>query len=104
MKQTISILGSTGSIGQSTLDVIARHPEKFEVHALTANQDVARMLEQCKRFKPRLVVMTQLAAANQVRAQLQQAGLNTEVLSGTGSLDLVASAPEVDVVMAAIVG
>ena len=104
MKQTISILGSTGSIGQSTLDVIARHPEKFEIHALTANQDVARMLEQCKRFKPRLVVMTQLAAANQVRAQLQQAGLNTEVLSGTGSLDLVASAPEVDVVMAAIVG
>ena len=104
MKQTISILGSTGSIGQSTLDVIARHPEKFEVHALTANQDVARMLEQCKRFKPRLVVMTQLEAANQVRAQLQQAGLNTEVLSGTGSLDLVASAPEVDVVMAAIVG
>jgi len=104
MKQTISILGSTGSIGQSTLDVIARHPEKFEVHALTANQDVARMLEQCKRFKPRLVVMTQLAAANQLRAQLQQAGLNTEVLSGTGSLDLVASAPEVDVVMAAIVG
>jgi len=104
MKQTISILGSTGSIGQSTLDVIARHPEKFEVYALTANQDVARMLEQCKRFKPRLVVMTQLAAANQLRAQLQQAGLNTEVLSGTGSLDLVASAPEVDVVMAAIVG
>jgi len=104
MKQKISILGSTGSIGQNTLDVIARHPEKFEVYALTANQDVARMLEQCKRFKPRLAVMTSPSAATQLRGQLERAGLNTEVLSGSGALDEVASAPEVNVVMAAIVG
>ena len=104
MKQTISILGSTGSIGQSTLDVIARHPEKFEVYALTANQDVTRMFEQCQRFKPSLAVMTQPLAATQLRAQLEKAGLKTQVLTGSDALDQVASATEVDIVMAAIVG
>ena len=101
----LTILGSTGSIGTSTLDVVARHPDRFRVWALTAARQVDLMLAQCRQFRPRHVVMTQPQAAQALRALLAEAGLNDiEVHTGLAALDEVASAPEVDAVMAAIVG
>ena len=100
----ITILGSTGSIGESTLDVIARHPDRFQAFALTANNNVAKMLEQCQRFKPRYAVMLDAASAEQLALKISAGGINTDVLSGVESLEKVASLPEVDAVMAAIVG
>lgn len=103
-KQRITILGSTGSIGQSTLDVLARHPAQFEVHALTASSQVDLMLAQCVQFKPAIVVMVQEAAGRLLADKLKSEGLNIPVRWGAAALDEVASAPEVDAVMAAIVG
>ena len=103
-KQRITILGSTGSIGQSTLDVLARHPAQFEVHALTASSQVDLMLAQCVQFKPAVVVMVQEAAGRMLADKLKSEGLNIPVRWGAAALDEVASAPEVDAVMAAIVG
>ncbi len=102
--QRITVLGATGSIGQSTLDVVARHPERFEIFALSALRQDQKLLEQCLRFAPRIAVMTETAAADRLRAALRAAGSRTEVLVGAGALDEIASAPEVDAVMAAIVG
>lgn len=106
MKTTrqITILGSTGSIGENTLDVIARHPERFHAFALTANKNVEKMLLQCQRFQPRFAVMLDTESAQQLASAIQAAGIDTEVLSGIESLEKVASLPEVDAVMAAIVG
>ncbi|PUE52968.1 1-deoxy-D-xylulose-5-phosphate reductoisomerase [Limnohabitans parvus] len=103
-KQRITILGSTGSIGQSTLDVMARHPGQFAVHALTASSQVDLMLAQCVQFKPEVVVMVQEAAGRLLADKLKSEGLNIPVRWGAAALDEVASAPEVDAVMAAIVG
>ncbi|MEY2660718.1 MAG: hypothetical protein RLZZ123_1890, partial [Pseudomonadota bacterium] len=101
----LTILGSTGSIGTSTLDVVARHPDRFRVWALTAARQVDLMLAQCRQFRPRHVVMTQPQAAQALRVLLAEAGLNDiEVHTGLAARDEVASAPEVDAVMAAIVG
>jgi 1-deoxy-D-xylulose-5-phosphate reductoisomerase len=100
----LTILGSTGSIGESTLDVVARHPDRFKVVALTANNNVEKMLQQCQRFCPRYVVMLDSSSAEQLAEALKPVGLDTEVLSGIESLEKVASLPEVDIVMAAIVG
>lgn len=100
----ITVLGSTGSIGVSTLDVVARHPDRFRVTALTANTSAREMLEQCKRFQPRYAVLLEEASADWLRAEVRAAGLVTEVLWGVASLEKVASLPEVDIVMAAIVG
>ncbi|PXW86915.1 1-deoxy-D-xylulose 5-phosphate reductoisomerase [Nitrosomonas sp. Nm84] len=100
----ITILGSTGSIGESTLDVIARHPERFQAFALTANNSAEKMLSQCQRFRPRYAVMLNAESAEQLTQAIQTAGIDTEVLSGIESLEKVASLPEVDAVMAAIVG
>lgn len=100
----ITVLGSTGSIGVSTLDVVARHPERFRVAALTANTSAKEMLEQCKRFQPRYAVLLEEASADWLRMEVRAAGLATEVLWGVASLEKVASLPEVDIVMAAIVG
>ena len=102
--QQITILGATGSIGKSTLDVLARHPQHFQVYALTANRQWQRLLEQCRQFQPRYAVLLDADAAEQLQAQLRQAGLATEVLQGTAALEQVARAPEVSLVMAAIVG
>lgn len=102
--QQITVLGATGSIGKSTLDVLARHPQQFQVYALTANRQWQRLFEQCQQFKPRYAVLLDAAAAEQLQAQLQQAGLDTEVLQGAEALEQVARAPEVAMVMAAIVG
>jgi 1-deoxy-D-xylulose-5-phosphate reductoisomerase len=100
----ITILGSTGSIGTSTLDVVARHPDKFRIVALTANSQVDLLFKQCRQFKPRYAVMLDEAAAIQLRQRLLEAGMNTEVLSGVAALEQVSALPEVDTVMAAIVG
>ena len=106
MKTTrqITILGSTGSIGESTLDVIARHPDRFQAFALTANNNVEKMLAQCQRFQPRFAVMLNMDSAAQLADAIKTAGIKTEVLAGIESLEKVASLPEVDAVMAAIVG
>ena len=106
MKTTrqITILGSTGSIGESTLDVIARHPDRFQAFALTANNNVEKMLAQCQRFQPRFAVMLNTASAEKLASAIKAAGIQTEVLAGIESLEKVASLPEVDAVMAAIVG
>jgi 1-deoxy-D-xylulose-5-phosphate reductoisomerase len=102
--QRITILGATGSVGESTLDVVGRHPERFRVFALVARQNVARLREQCLRFAPDFAVMVDPTAAAELRLALQGTGCRTEVLTGAGAASEVACANAVDVVMAAIVG
>lgn len=102
--QRLTILGSTGSIGASTLDVVARNPAQFEVVALTARSRADLLREQCLRFRPRYAVLADAAAARQLQQELAEAGSATEVLSGTAALEQVASLAEVTTVMAAIVG
>ncbi|MDO4693158.1 MAG: 1-deoxy-D-xylulose-5-phosphate reductoisomerase [Eikenella sp.] len=101
---TLTLLGSTGSIGLSTLDVIARHPDKFRVFALAGHTQTAKLAEQCAAFRPRYAVVADAGKAADLRARLAAAGCHTEVLHGAQALVEVASAPEVDGVMAAIVG
>ena len=100
--QNLTILGSTGSIGASTLDVVARHPDKFRVVALTANSQIDLMFRQCVQFKPRYAVMLDEDAAVQLRRRVREAGLTTEILSGAAALEQISVLPEVDTVMAAI--
>ncbi len=100
----MTILGATGSVGTSTLDVVARHPERYEVFALTAARRVDELAAQCLRFRPRFAVMADEAAARELAARLEGAQLPTRVRSGAAALDEVAAHPEVDAVMAAIVG
>ncbi len=102
--QTITILGSTGTIGMNTLDVISRHPGKFRVVALTANRQVERMFQQCRQFEPEYAVMLDSDSAEELRRKLKVAGIGIEVQSGIEALEKVASLPQVDSVMAAIVG
>ena len=104
MTQRLLILGSTGSIGKNTLDVVARHPNDFEVLGLTAATQVDLMVAQCRQFKPRFAVMASEPHARALRDQLQSAGLRTEVLSGAQAIAELSAHPDVDVVMAAIVG
>jgi len=103
-KQRLTVLGATGSIGVSTLDVAARHPERFEVFALTAHTRVAELAAQCRVHRPRFAVVGDVAAAANLREELRAAGLATEVLAGEAALAEVAAHAEVDSVMAAIVG
>lgn len=102
--QNITILGSTGSIGTSTLDVIARHPDKYRVVALTGNQQVDLLFRQCVQFKPAMAVLLDEISASRLRTMLQEAGIKTDVLCGVSALEQVCVLPEVDAVMAAIVG
>lgn len=104
LRQRVSILGATGSIGVNTLRVIAAHPNEYEVFALTANRNTQLLLEQCLAFRPRFAVTAGAEQALELREHLAAAGLATEVLSGVAGLVDVARAPEVDAVMAAIVG
>ena len=104
MKQKITILGSTGSIGKNTLDVVARHPDRYEVFALSAATQVDLMLEQCAQFKPRFAVMASAPHAQLLAEKIKQNGLPTSVLQAPGALEIIASHEEVDAVMAAIVG
>ena len=103
-KQRLTILGSTGSVGVSTLDVVARHPDRFEVVALTARHQADALFHQCCEFRPRIAVLLEPAAAQDLQRRLREAGIACEVRSGIRSLEDVASLPGVDTVMAAIVG
>ena len=100
----LTILGSTGSIGNSTLDVVARHPEKYCVTALTAQCQDKLLFEQCVRFKPRYAVLMDAEAAARLTQKIAATDLSTVVLCGMEALERVASLPEVDAVMASIVG
>lgn len=100
----VTILGATGSIGINTLDVLARHPDKFRVTALTAHRGVERMAAQCRQWEPRFAVMADPASAEALATELRDAGLTTEVLAGPEALARVAAHAETDYVMAAIVG
>ena len=102
--QTVSILGSTGSIGVNTLDVMARQPDRYRVFALSAHSRVDIMTAQCVQFKPRYAVMVSEPQARELRRALAELGLPTEVLSGPAALEWVAAHDEVTTVMAAIVG
>lgn len=100
--QRVTVLGSTGSIGTSTLDVLGRHPQRYQVWALTANTQVELLLQQAIQFKPRYAVMRDDRAAEQLDAALRERGAETVVLSGEAGLCQVAA--EADITMAAIVG
>jgi 1-deoxy-D-xylulose-5-phosphate reductoisomerase len=103
-KQRVVVLGSTGSIGKNTLDVIQRHPDAFDVLALTANQDVDAMVAQCRTHRPRFAAMAKPEAAQSLRTRLREASLSTQVVEGHKALSEVAAHPDADVVMAAVVG
>ena len=100
----ITVLGSTGSIGKSTLDVIARHPDKYQVFALTANTNLEDLEAQCLKFKPVFAVMFDDVAAAELTRRLSQSNPGTQVLTGVDGLNHVASAEDVDYVVAGIVG
>jgi 1-deoxy-D-xylulose-5-phosphate reductoisomerase len=102
--QNITILGSTGSIGVSTLDVIARHHDRYQVYALTANTKVEELALQCAKFRPQVAVVGSAQAAQQLQRLLAEEGVPTEVAYGVDALCTVASAAGCDAVMAAIVG
>lgn len=103
-RQMLTVLGSTGSIGVNTLDVVRRHPERFQIFALTGATQVELMLRQCVQFKPHIVVMADKEAASLLKDKVKSEGLSVHVQSGTEALLDVSSDPVVDVVMAAIVG
>ena len=102
--KNVTILGSTGSIGVSTLDVIARHPDRFRVFALSAVSRIEELAAQCVQFKPRFAALPDPTRAEQLRLRLQAVACNTEVVSGEHALCDIASHGDTDVVMAAIVG
>lgn len=103
-KQRLTVLGASGSIGTSTLDVVARYPERFEVVALTAHTQVDELAQLCLRHRPRYAVVADIGDAKRLTADIKAAGLATEVLAGPAALEEVAALDEVDTVMAAIVG
>jgi len=102
--QYVTILGATGSVGVSTLDVLARHPEQYSVYALSAHSKVAELAAQCQQFRPQRAVVGSAEAALELTRLLRGQGLATEVEYGVDALCAIASAPQVDAVMAAIVG
>lgn len=104
IRQRVTVLGSTGSVGVSTLDVIARHPDRFEVFALSAATKVDEMLAQCARFSPKFAAMASAPHADILAGKLKQNGLPTRVLKGRDAIETIASHEETDAVMAAIVG
>ena len=100
----VAILGATGTIGEHTLDVIARHPERFRAVALGARRDVGKLLAQCERFRPDYAALAEPQAAADLERALRQRGLPTRVLAGSGALEHIAALPEAPAVMAGIVG
>src|SRR5579863_9034146 len=104
MQKRLTLLGSTGSIGDSTLDVVARHPERFSVYALTAHRNGDKLVEQCLRFRPEVAVAGDAGTAAQVAAKLRAAGCKTEVTYGPQALVDVSKSDGCDTVVAAIVG
>ncbi|KAF1027848.1 MAG: 1-deoxy-D-xylulose 5-phosphate reductoisomerase [Burkholderia plantarii] len=104
MQNRLTILGSTGSIGDSTLDVVARHPERFSVYALSAHRNGDKLVEQCLKFAPEVAVVGDAATAARVEAKLREAGNRTQVVYGPQALVDISRAPGCDTVVAAIVG
>jgi 1-deoxy-D-xylulose-5-phosphate reductoisomerase len=102
--QNVTILGSTGTIGQQTLDVIARHASEYKVYALAANSNVDALLKQCLEYKPEIAVLLDKKAAQELREKLKNQSSVTQVLTGMNGLEQVSSDDKVDIVMAAIVG
>ena len=102
--QTLTILGATGSIGLSTLDVVARHSERFEVFALSCHSKIVELAAQCRQFNPRYAVVADSSKSDELKQLLSIDCPGTEVLSGVDGLSFVATATQVDTVMAAIVG
>jgi 1-deoxy-D-xylulose-5-phosphate reductoisomerase len=102
--QRVCVLGATGSVGMATLDVIGRHPQRFEVFAITAQRRLDELLVQCLRWRPRFAAVASAADAQTLAARLREAQISTEVLAGPQALCDLAAHPEVDAVMAAIVG
>ncbi|OWY40202.1 1-deoxy-D-xylulose-5-phosphate reductoisomerase [Xenophilus sp. AP218F] len=102
--QGIAVLGATGSVGSNTLDVIARHPDRYRAVALSGNRQLERLFEQACRFRPDYLVVPDAASAADLAFRLRSAGVSSQVLHGAQALEQVASLPEVDMVMAAIVG
>ena len=102
--QMITVLGATGSIGVSTLDVIARHPDKYAIFALTAHTQIDKLAEQCQQFNPKFAVVGDAALAEQLQAMLRAGGSTTEAIYGVDALCKVSNDAAVDTVMAAIVG
>ena len=104
MVQRVCLLGATGSVGNSTLDVMALHPDRYQVFALTAEHRMVELAALCRRWRPRFAVVSSAAQAQALGPELAHAGLRTEVLYGAKALCEVAAHPEVHSVMAAIVG
>ncbi len=102
--QRVTVLGSTGSIGVNTLDVLARHPQRFSVFALSGHSRIDLLFSQCLAHHPQFVVATDPGAGAQLQSRLAAEGSQTRVLLGHEALDEVAAHPDVDMVMAAIVG
>ncbi len=102
--QNVTILGSTGTIGQQTLDVIGRHPDRFKAYALAANNNVDGLYQQCLAFEPSYAVLLDVHAAEQLKQRVAGANLKTKVMSGMQGLEFISSTDDVNVVMAAIVG
>ncbi len=102
--KALTVLGATGTIGFNTLDVVSRHPDRYSVFALTAHRDHARLADQCRAFRPRFAVMADASEAKPLAERLRRDRLGTEVLAGREGLEAVAAHPEVDYVMAGIVG
>src|SRR5690606_23763767 len=102
--QAITVLGSTGSIGVSTLDVLARHPDRYQVFALSADRQWQLLASQCVQHRPEYAVLNNADAARELTHALRQQGCTTEVLVGPEALETIAAHTDVDTVMAAIVG
>lgn len=100
----MAVLGSTGSVGRNTLDVIARHPGRYRVEALSANRNIDLLWEQVRTWRPRHAVVADPSQAAQLSERVREAGLETSVLEGAAGLEAIAAAPETDMIMAAIVG
>lgn len=103
-KQTLAVLGATGSVGVNTLDVVARHPDRFDIFALTAMRRADVLEQQCLRWRPRYAVLGDAASARSLQQRLRAQGVTTEVLSGAAAIEEIAAHPDVSTVMAAIVG
>lgn len=102
--RSVAVLGATGSVGASTLDVIARHPDRFRLSAVTAHRNWEKMRDICAQFRPRLAAMLDAGAAHELEHALRATGLATQVMSGAAGLRAVATLDEADTVLAAIVG
>jgi 1-deoxy-D-xylulose-5-phosphate reductoisomerase len=104
ISQGITVLGSTGSIGESTLDVLQHHPDRFHVVALSAHGNIARLAEQCAQHHARYAVISDTARAKELQAGLDELSCNSKIIAGPDALTTAAGMSETDVVMAAIVG